>query len=117
MNNALIEANSPALILGCDVPHLDGEILSQAYDLLEQGQSVIGPSADGGYYAIGLQKPNVELFSNVAWGGEQVLAQTLDKAKQAKIEFDLLPQTHDIDEWQDLIKAANKVPKLAAIMP
>jgi len=44
------------ITLGNDTPNLNKTHLVQAIDTLQQGKSVIGPSFDGGFYLMGLQK-------------------------------------------------------------
>ena len=79
---AMQSSEYPCAVMGCDVPHLPVEYLKKAYKELEQGQNVIGPTDDGGYYFLGLQQTNTTLFSDQDWGREKVLQNSLEKAKQ-----------------------------------
>ena len=63
-----------------------------SYDL------VIGPSEDGGYYLIGMNKPFDTIFKDINWGHENVLKDTVSKAKAAGISYLLLPEWYDIDD-------------------
>jgi rSAM/selenodomain-associated transferase 1 len=105
--------DSPCVIMGCDVPHLDSAILNKAYQSLQQGESIIGPSEDGGYYLIGLQECRRSLFEGIKWGGETVFSETLRRAKKDQLNIELLEQTYDIDQWHDLLRAAKQIPGLA----
>lgn len=115
MLNALrvyTDRGSPAAILGCDVPHCPRQELLHAYHLLQHGRNVIGPSRDGGYYLIGLQRTCPEIFHNIDWGGVQVIQQTLDAANRCSLIFERLMRLVDVDTYWDLKLAAKSVPDL-----
>jgi len=97
-----------AAILGCDVPQCGWDILDQANHWLARGKNVLGPTEDGGYYFIGLQEPHAELFENIPWGSNRVLATTLERAESMGTEFSLLPKLRDIDTSRDLWLVAQR---------
>jgi rSAM/selenodomain-associated transferase 1 len=102
---AFAEGASSVIIMGSDCPGLTATILAQAFDTLLEYDLVLGPASDGGYYLIGLQRLTAELFQDIPWGTDQVLARTLDLAKQHGITHDLLPERDDVDRPEDLVKA------------
>lgn len=105
MHNALsdgIARHRAAAILGCDVPQCRWEILDQANDWLARGQNVLGPTEDGGYYLIGLTQAQPGLFRDIPWGGPEVLAATLARARTLGVGFELLPRLRDVDTAEDL---------------
>jgi rSAM/selenodomain-associated transferase 1 len=69
----------PVLLLGADIPGLTPAHLTAAAAALTHAPAVIGPAADGGYWLLGLATPMPELFQAIAWGTENVFAQTLAK--------------------------------------
>jgi uncharacterized protein len=78
---------------------------------------VVGPATDGGYYLIGMNRPHPELFEQVAWGTERVLAQTLDIAARAELPVEVLEPWADVDTMSDLRRAtrlAGAAPRTAA---
>lgn len=97
-----------AAILGCDVPHCSWDILDQANHRLARGENVLGPTADGGYYLIGLQRPCPGLFADISWGTAQVLPQTLARAATLDIELAPLPLLQDVDTAADLWRVAQE---------
>lgn len=103
-----IERHGAAAVMGCDVPHSGWEIVDQANHALARGRNVLGPTEDGGYYFIGLQRARAELFADIPWGGHRVLETTLARAGNLGLEFDLLPRLRDIDTADDLWFAAQK---------
>jgi len=96
---------SSAIIMGSDCPDLTAPILDQAFDTLLEKDLVLGPAGDGGYYLIGLKRHTPELFQEVSWGTDQVLARTTDLATHLGIAHSLLPQLDDVDRPEDLVKA------------
>ena len=91
-----------AVILGGDLPTLPLGRLRAAFSALEQRPVVLGPSLDGGYYLIGLQAPQPELFEGVAWGTPQVLEQTVDRLNRLGLEAECLEPWYDVDTADDL---------------
>ena len=63
---------------------------------------VIGPSADSGYYLIGMNRKRIEVFEGVPWGSDAVLSETLKRVQTARASLELLPVWYDVDEFQDL---------------
>ena len=96
-----------AVVMGCDVPHCPGEILAQAHALLAAGESPIGPSRDGGFYLLGLQRfeaarAGETLFRGVRWSGASQLDEVRARAAAAGVRFCELPALRDIDHYPDL---------------
>lgn len=88
------------VVVGTDAPALTAETASEAFQLLENIDLVLGPARDGGYYLIGLSRPAPELFTGIEWSSEKVLRQTL--AAAAGLRVALLQEMADIDRPEDL---------------
>ena len=91
------------VIIGIDCPDINTQLLSQAFEILQTNDLVLGPAEDGGYYLIGLSRLIPELFIDISWGTSEVLAQTLEIANQLEIELDCLPYLKDVDRPEDLV--------------
>jgi rSAM/selenodomain-associated transferase 1 len=96
---------SPVLLRGSDTPDLPAAVVSEASEVLASGQSqvVLGPASDGGYYLVGLAKPQPHLFNGPIWSTSTVLADTLQLARQSGLTVHLLPTWSDIDTPADLL--------------
>jgi uncharacterized protein len=70
--------------------------------LVDEGDLVVGPSDDGGYYLIGLRAPRPELFADVPWSSSAVLEVTLTRARGIGLRMRLLPAWFDVDTAGDL---------------
>lgn len=110
MHAALEQVGYPAAIMGCDVPHIEGQVLLNAYHHLSAAQNVIGKAKDGGYYLIGLTAPCRQVFDGIEWGSNRVYAATQLRAQQQAIEFKNLPLLNDVDNWQDVLELAQVLP-------
>ena len=91
-----------AVMIGSDLPTIDGNIVQQALRALSEHDAVIGPSQDGGYYLIGMKKPTPELFSEIPWSTDQVTSLTQQKAERLGLSLKLLRPQRDLDTMEDL---------------
>ncbi|RBP53377.1 TIGR04282 family arsenosugar biosynthesis glycosyltransferase [Arenicella xantha] len=103
MRHALHSFGYPAVVMGCDAPHTAAATYVTAFERLQQGESVIAPSDDGGYYLLGLAQPANALFLDKPWGTADVLSQTMQSAATLGLSLHELDSLNDIDEWNDLI--------------
>jgi hypothetical protein len=89
-------------IIGSDCYELDTETISNAFSILENKDAVIGPSTDGGYYLIGMNRLIPEVFTNKKWSTETVSADSIDDFRNLHISFGELQALTDIDTEEDL---------------
>lgn len=88
------------VVIGSDIPTLPLVRIVEAFNRLAHDEVVLGPSNDGGYYAIGATHPARPRFDHVAWSTPSALADTL-RANQA-LRVVLLSPWYDVDEEADL---------------
>lgn len=98
----LSEGFQKVVLIGCDAPTLPIEMIQAAFDHLTTTEVVLGPSLDGGYYLIGTKETMPDLFSQLPWGTETVLRETLERVNKKKRRCRLLPFWYDIDRPHDL---------------
>jgi rSAM/selenodomain-associated transferase 1 len=92
-----------ALLVGSDIPFLSADHLLEATaTLASSGGVVLGPADDGGYYLVGMTRPEPELFAGIAWGDESVLTDTLRAAERIGVEARLVRSLYDVDTIDDL---------------
>ena len=80
MNKALqteLETYTKVCLIGSDCLALTDTHITNAFKQLDAADVVIGPAIDGGYYLIGMKKPQPQLFSKISWGSSTVLENTL----------------------------------------
>ncbi len=106
MHNAFLYAersgSDATVIIGTDSPDLPFEYINDAFLRLSEKDVVIGPAIDGGYYLIGVRKPDPDIFKDVEWSSNKVLGRTLKNIKNAGKVVSLLDEWYDIDTPEDL---------------
>lgn len=100
--SAFDEGFERVVILGSDLPGLSPELVERAFRLLDRHPAVIGPARDGGYYLLGLREPFPELFADVAWSTDTVLATTVARLGARDAEPAVLEILSDVDVADDL---------------
>ena len=98
-------------LIDSDSPTVPWENFQQAVELLSttEDRVVLGPSDDGGYYLIGVKKPNRHLFEQIDWSTERVLNQTMQRAADIGLEVKLLPTGYDVDDNASLRRLCNEL--------
>ena len=92
------------IVVGSDIATLRAASIRKACELLERNRCdlVLGPADDGGYYLIGLGRPEARLFSDIAWSTASVLEDTLARARQLELRVRMVAGTYDVDVAEDL---------------
>ena len=107
MHHALCEglARHPwVLLVGCDCPELQPEDIRAAAAELQAGRdAVLGPAVDGGYYLIGLSQPMPDLFDDMPWGSDRVMALTAGRLAAAGADWHAIATRRDLDRPEDLL--------------
>lgn len=102
------------VVVGSDHPSLPPSHLRRIVDRLESRDVVIGPSEDGGYYAVGIRRDGwpaaKALFLAIPWSTPDVLGETLDRARAAGIDVELAPTWYDVDTPEDLERLRRDAP-------
>jgi len=101
----VLELGYPAVcLIDSDSPTLPTEMLTRAVGLLERpgARVVLGPADDGGYYLIGLKAADHRLFAGIAWSTAGVFTQTVQRAKEARLDIEVLPSWYDVDDGPSL---------------
>jgi len=95
---------SNVITIGNDTPHLKTHHLKHTAQQLAMGKTVIGPSIDGGFYLLGLQKSNFEAseFKNLPWQRLGLYHQISLWLYQESSELIKLPVLQDLDNEKDL---------------
>jgi uncharacterized protein len=96
--------HTSAVVLNSDSPTLPTALLVETADALAPPgeRAVLGPCTDGGYYLLGLKTARRRLFEEITWGTERVAAQTLERARELKLEVHMLPPWYDVDDVEGL---------------
>jgi rSAM/selenodomain-associated transferase 1 len=93
-----------AVVLNSDSPTLPTARLVETAEALARpgNRAVLGPASDGGYYLLGVKSAHRRLFEGIAWSTERVAEQTRERARELKIDVDMLPVWYDVDDIKSL---------------
>lgn len=89
------------MIIGSDLYDLSEKNIEKAFAALDQNDVVIGPAEDGGYYLLGMNALQENVFKNKEWGTASVRKDTLHDLTDKKVK--LLEFKNDIDVYEDII--------------
>ncbi|MBA3320035.1 MAG: TIGR04282 family arsenosugar biosynthesis glycosyltransferase [Pyrinomonadaceae bacterium] len=104
----LIDSDSPTLPRAA--------LVAASNQLARPGDRVVlGPADDGGYYLIGLKRAHRKLFEEITWSTDLVLAETIERAEEIKLEVELLPAWYDVDDQTTLARLCEEL--FAGTMP
>lgn len=99
-----------AVAIGSDHPTLPPDLVVRAFDALAASPLALGPSLDGGYYAVGLRGsawPRARgLFAGAPWSTAGLFAWTRARAASLRLGCVELPPWYDVDRPADLARMA-----------
>jgi len=108
------------VLVGTDIPGLRKHHLQEAFEMLGEKDVVLGPSTDGGYWLVGMNRP-LNIFERISWGTDTVLDQTLKEVRKRNLLPHLSEPLTDVDTIEDLRernpRLAWKRPYLSVIIP
>lgn len=97
----VVEPGRGWLAIGADCPRLDAALLAEAAAAVAGGTLVLGPTLDGGYYLVGGRTPLPDIFRDMPWSTEQLLAATRARLTEAGVAWRELPVLRDVDTAED----------------
>jgi len=102
----------PAMAIGADTPQLTPAALQKASVALSAPgtDAVIGPATDGGYWVIGLQRPDPRVFEGVPMSHRNTLAVQLHRLVDLGLRTTELATYRDVDTIEDAWAVAAEAP-------
>lgn len=102
----LHRGHAAACVLNADSPTLPTRLLVQAARALAASNDgiVIGPSTDGGYYLLGVNRAHPRLFEAIEWSTPRVFEQTLQHAAELGLSATILETWYDVDDADGLCR-------------
>ncbi|WP_166386546.1 TIGR04282 family arsenosugar biosynthesis glycosyltransferase [Polaribacter sp. 11A2H] len=98
--NSFAAGYQKVMIIGSDLFDLTSENIENAFQQLDSNDVVLGPAEDGGYYLLGMNALQEDIFKNKDWGTASVRKDTLIDL-QDKAVF-LLKELNDVDVFEDI---------------
>jgi glycosyltransferase A (GT-A) superfamily protein (DUF2064 family) len=103
----------PVLVIGTDCPALtEAHLRSAAMALREGNDVVLIPAERGSFVLLGMRKAQPALFSNIAWGGSNVLADMRARIIEQRLMLIERPPLWDVETEIDLERLEREFPEL-----
>lgn len=96
----------PSLLIGMDTPQLTPALLGAAVDALVGSEAVLGTSPDGGWWTLGLQRPDGALLLGVPTSQDDTGVLQLARLAAHGLRVHRLPELRDVDSIDDAHAAA-----------
>lgn len=98
------QADGPLLLMGSDCPMIDAALLRSCAEALARVQAVFLPTLDGGYGLVGLSRPFPEIFDDMPWGTDAVMAITRRRLQRLGVVWEEPAEIWDVDTPDDLAR-------------
>ena len=107
---AFAQKMDSVVMIGTDSPTFPADYIEQAFEFLEmETDTVLGKSEDGGFYLLGLRKPEREIFKNVLWSSPETFEQLYKNIKNLNLHLREVPSWYDVDEKMDFETLQNEI--------
>jgi rSAM/selenodomain-associated transferase 1 len=103
-------AGRPLVLIGMDTPQVTPELLASAGRALRTHDAVFGPATDGGFWLLGLVRPDPALLRGVPMSRPGTGRIQLDRLRQAGLTVATMPELTDVDTAADVAEVAGLAP-------
>jgi rSAM/selenodomain-associated transferase 1 len=107
--NAFSDVTGPAVLIGMDTPQVTPELLDETTERLATCDAVFGPADDGGFWLLGLRRPDPRLLRGVPMSRHDTGARQLRRLDGLRIAT--LPTLTDVDTAEDAVRVAEQAPR------
>ncbi|WP_019547806.1 TIGR04282 family arsenosugar biosynthesis glycosyltransferase [Streptomyces sulphureus] len=109
---AFASCTGPTLLIGMDTPQLTAPLLAPALsdDAWRQHDAWFGPALDGGFWALGLARPDPALLLGVPMSTPHTGAEQLRRLAESELRTGRLPLLRDVDTAADARFVATQSP-------
>ncbi len=109
---AFEDVRGPAVIVAMDTPQVTPSILADALAGLSSPgtDAVLGATPDGGYWTIGLRRPDPAVFAGVPMSSPRTHAAQLERLESLGLHTTHLPSLTDVDSIEDARAVAGRAP-------
>jgi uncharacterized protein len=110
--HAFADVGGPALLVGMDTPQVTPRDLARGLERLAAPEvdAVLGPAADGGYWAIGLREAQARAFLGVPMSTARTGRAQLARLRRLGLRVAALPALRDVDRIADARAVAALAP-------
>ena len=112
LRHAVRAVGGALLVVGMDTPQLTRALLTGALARLDEPatDAVLGPTVDGGYWAIGLASADPAVFDGVAMSTDRTGADQRARLEELGLRTATLETLRDVDTFDDATAVATLAP-------
>src|SRR4051794_39868760 len=107
---AFADIGGPAFLVGMDTPQVSPALLGAGLAAAERGDAVLGAAPDGGYWGIGLHRPDPAVFAGVPMSSSRTGAVQRARLSALGLGTASLPPLRDVDTFADARAVAALAP-------
>jgi glycosyltransferase A (GT-A) superfamily protein (DUF2064 family) len=110
--DAYAVAPLPMVLIGTDTPQVTVDMLGDAVASLESGEAdaVFGPSTDGGFWMLGLRRPDRSLLAGVPMSAQDPGRVLLERLAGAGLRVALAPRLTEVSTFESAEQVAGQCP-------
>jgi rSAM/selenodomain-associated transferase 1 len=101
-----LESSKAAIVIGTDLPGLPRRFLDSAHLQLAKHDAIIGPTADGGFYLLGLRRCPSGLLRGIPWRCATTREHTVERLRSIGLTVAEAEPWFDVDVPTDLVRLA-----------
>jgi hypothetical protein len=109
---AFEDAGGPAVLIGMDTPQVMPAVLEAAVRGVTTGpfEAMLGIAPDGGWWAVGLRRPDPRVFLGVPMSTPHTGRDQADRLENLEYRWGELPVLRDVDRFEDALAVAGDIP-------
>jgi hypothetical protein len=111
LDDAFAIAGGPVLLIGMDTPQICPAHLDAAATALASADAVLGPAADGGWWLLGLHRPDRSIVTGIPTSRADTGAQQRTRLVEHGLRVADLPVLRDVDTAADADEVAALAPE------
>jgi glycosyltransferase A (GT-A) superfamily protein (DUF2064 family) len=106
------DVGGPGIQIGMDTPQVTPRLLDEALDsvLRPEGYASLGLAQDGGWWALGLQRPDSRVFDGIPMSASDTGSRQRERLVGLGYDVTDLPVLRDIDTVEDLVQVTRSAP-------
>ena len=102
----------PMVLIGTDTPQVTADMIGDAVASLESGEAdaVFGPSTEGGFWMLGLRRPDRSLLAGVPMSAQDPGRMLLERLAGAGLRVALAPRLTEVSTFETAEQVAGQCP-------
>ena len=108
---AFQDVGGPAFLVGMDTPQVTPQLLDAGLGALDGSDAVFGAALDGGYWGIGLRRPDPAAFDGVPMSRPETGMAQRVRLAELGLRTAVLPPLRDVDTIDDARAVAAEAPE------